>query len=271
LLDGKGEQIDYPYRYELPLFVPTLENSYGKALWKYVDCLIDDIGVKGIYWDEMSYSVARLASGPAWDGYTVTIDPQTHAVTGQLTSVPLLMQPLDLKIVDYILGKGLFFMANTQAHTRTMMRQKLVRFVETGTYSALSDTHLGCPLGLGNHSTEETQAESAMHVRELLKRGAVYYGHYYNRDPATWNFTTVMFPITPEQIGPGYVLGRERIHTTLSGRFGFPDGAAADVYVVNANGERTEGMSQEVTESGKRRYEIRMPGDHFAILVKRPA
>jgi DNA-binding Lrp family transcriptional regulator len=30
-------------------------------------------------------------------------------------------------------------------------------------------------------------------------------------------------------------LGRERIHTAVSGRFGFPDGAAADVYVVNAS------------------------------------
>lgn len=268
LLDDKGEQIDYPYSYELPLFVPTEDNSYGKALWGYVNALIDDIGAKGVYWDEMSYSVKRYAPGLPWDGHTVGIDPQTHEVTGKVTSVPLIMQPLSLKIVDYIRGKGLFFMANTQAHTRTMMRKQIVRFVETGTYSALSDTHLGCPLGLGNHSDEATQAESATHVRELLKRGAVYYGHYYRRDPAPWNFTSVMFPITPEQIGPGYVLGKERIHTAISGRFGFPDGAAAEVYVVDATGVRVmSGMVTEVIEGGRRIYEIRMPSDHFAILV----
>ncbi len=269
LLDGSGKQIEYPHGQVLPMYVPIEGNSYGKAIWRYVDCLINDIGVKGIYWDEMSYSVQQVASHLPWDGHTVAIDRATHQVTDKLTSIPLIMQPLALKIVDHIRGKGLFFMANTQAHTRTMMQQKLVRFVETGTYSALAETNLGCPLGLGNHSNEDTHAESATHVRELLKRGAVYYGHYYSRDAAPWNYTSVMFPITPEQIGPGYVLGQERIHTAVSGRFGFPDGAAADVYVVNGNGERVEGMAQEVTEGGKRRYEIRMPGDHFAVLVRK--
>lgn len=269
LLDGKGEQVDYPYRYELPLFVPTEGNSYGKAIWRYVNALIDDIGAKGIYWDEMSYSVERYAHGLPWDGHTVTIDPRTHEVTGQLTSVPLIMQSLSLKIVDYIRGKGLFFMANTQAHTRTMMRKQIVRFVEGNSFSAMVDTHLGCPLGLGNRTTEATHQESARHVCELLKRGAVYYGHYYFRNPAPWNFTSVMFPITPQQIGPGYVLGKERIHTAVSGRFGFPDGAAAEVYIVNANGERvTSGMVSEVREGSKRLYDIRMPSDHFAILVR---
>jgi hypothetical protein len=269
LLDAQGKQIDYPHAWVLPLFVPTESNSYGKAIWGYVNTLIDDIGAKGIYWDEMSYSVERYAQGLPWDGHTVTMDPRTHEITGKLTSIPLAMQSLSLKIVDYIRGKGLFFMANSQAHTRTMMRKNIVCFVETGSYSALSDTHLGCPLGLGNHSDEPTQAESAEHVRELLQRGAVYYGHYYSRDPAPWNFTSIMFPITPQQIGPGYVLGKERLHTAISGRFGFPDGAAAEVYVVNASGERvTSGMVSEVREAGKRLYEIRMPSDHFAILVR---
>ena len=70
------------------------------------------------------------AYGLPWDGHTVVLDPRTHEVTAQLTSVPLIMQSLAEKIVDYIRGKGLFFMANTQAHTRTMMRKQIVRFVE---------------------------------------------------------------------------------------------------------------------------------------------
>ncbi|MEI6500147.1 MAG: hypothetical protein WCP21_03865, partial [Armatimonadota bacterium] len=270
LLDAQGKQIDYPHAFVIPLFVPTDSNSYGKALWGYVNTLIDDIGAKGIYWDEMSYSVERLAPGLPWDGHTVIINPTTHEVEEKLTSVPLAMQSLQVKIVDYIRGKGLFFMANSQAHTRTMMRKNIVRFVETGTYSGVYNTHLGCPLGLGNHSDEPTMADSAEHVRELLKRGALYYGHYYARDPAPWNFTAVMFPLTPQQLGPGYVLGKERLHTAISGRFGFPDGAVADVYVVNANGERvTSGMVTEVNEGGKRFYDLRMPSDHFAILVRR--
>jgi hypothetical protein len=39
--------------------------------------------------------------------------------------------------------------------------------------------------------------------------------------------------------------------------------------VVNANGERvTAGMVKDVGTGGKHLYELRMPGDHFAILVK---
>ena len=269
LLDGKGEQIDYPYRYPLPLYVPTLENSYGKALWGYVNTLIDDVGVRGIYWDEMSYSVKRFAPGLPWDGCTVSIDPTTHQVTGKLTSVPLIMQPLQLQIIDYVRGKGLFLMGNSQSHTRTVMRKKVIRFVETNTYSAAVNAHLGCPLALANHHVANTQADRAVLVRELLKRGAVYYGHYYDDEPVPWNFTNTMYPITPQQIGPGYVLGEERIHTAVSGRFAFADGKPATVYVVDADGKRVEqGMRRQVREGDTYAYELRLPSDHFAILVK---
>lgn len=270
LIDGKGEHLMYPYRYPLPLYAPTKENAYGKAIWAYVNTLIDDIGVRGIYWDEMSYSVIRWAYGDTWDECSVMIDPKTHRVSRKLASVELLMQPLQLDIINYIRDKGLFLMANTQPHTRTMTRQKIVRFVETGTYSALTRTHLGCPLGLGNHHAEETPADSARHVREMLMYGGLYYGHYYYHDPAPWNFTSVMYPITPVELHEGAVLGEQRIQTAVSGKFGWPDGAAADVYVVNAEGQRLKNANvKEVSDNGKRLYEIRMPSDHFAILVRK--
>jgi len=176
-----------------------------------------------------------------------------------------------LEIVKYLRYRGKFLMANTQATTRTMLRQQIVRFVETGSYAAMTGTHLGCPLGLGNHHLEKTQADAARNVREILRYGGVYYGWQYAREPAGWNFTEPMFPITPVELREGAVLGAERIQTARSGRFGWPDGAGADVYVVDGKGNRvTSGMVREIAEGGWRLYEIRMPGDHFAILVKRP-
>jgi hypothetical protein len=141
--------------------------------------------------------------------------------------------------------------------------------VETNTYSAAVNAHLGCPLALANHHVANTQADRAVLVRELLKRGAVYYGHYYDDEPVPWNFTNTMYPITPQQIGPGYVLGEERIHTAVSGRFAFADGKPATVYVVDADGKRVEqGMRRQVREGDTYAYELRLPSDHFAILVK---
>jgi len=271
LIDAQGEHLGYPFAYRLPLYVPTRENRYGKALWGYVRTCLDEIGTSGLYWDEMTHSVLEYVYGGPWDGCTAIIQPQTHALLGKRSSVTLLMQPLQLEIVKHLRERGKFLMANTQATTRTMLRQQIVRFVETGSYAAMTGTHLGCPLGLGNHHLEQTQADAARNVRELLRFGGVYYGWQYDREPAGWNFTEPMFPITPVELREGMVMGRERIHTARSGRFGWPDGSAADVYVVDSQGRRvTSGMVREIAEQGRRLYEIRMPGNHFAILVKRP-
>jgi hypothetical protein len=179
------------------------------------------------------------------------------------------MQPLQLDIIRFLQRHNKFLLANTQATTRTMLREKVLRFVETGSYSALVGTHLGCPLGLGNHHLETTQADSARNVREILRQGGVYYGWQYQREPVSWNFTSVMFPITPVELREGMVLGRERIHTARSGLFGWPDGVAADVYVVDGEGRRVVSPAvKEVRRAGRRLYEIRMPGNHFAVLVR---
>ena len=269
LINAKGEHLSYPYRYPLPLYLPTKNNSYGKALHGYVDTLIDKVKVSGIYWDELAYSVLKYAYQCEWDGVSVDIDRKTHAVIRKKSSVSLISQSLRVDIANTIRGKGLFLMGNGQPRTRTMMRLKIPRFIETNTYSVPPDGHLGSPIGLGNHHSEDTHAGSARHVRDILQYACVYHGHHYWRDPAPWNFTSVMYPITPVELREGMVLGKERIHTAVSGVFGWPDGAKADVYVVNAEGERVEGMAKEVTQSGKRRYEIRMPSDHFAILVRK--
>ena len=271
LIDANGEHLHYPYRYPLPAYLPTRENSYGKALWGYVRTCIDEIGTSGLYWDEMSHSVLWYAHDAPWDGHTVAIDRRTHEVLGKRTSVPLTMQTLKLDIIKHLRDNGKFLMGNSQPATRTMLRQKILRFVETGTYSAVINTHLGCPMGLGNHHPENNQADRAKHVRNILRRGAVYYGHIYNSEPPEWNFQSIMFPITPVELRAGVVLGAERIHTAVSGLFGWPDGAAAKVHVIDAQGRRVaSGMVKETTKDGQRLHEIRMPGDHFAILVKLP-
>ncbi len=270
LLNAQGEHVGYPYRYRLPLYVPTRENSYGQSLWGFVDTILDTIGAAGIYWDEMSHSVLWYAEDMAWDGVSAVIDPDTHEVIRTFTSVPLITQPLKLDIIEHVRERGCFLMANGQATTRTMTRQQIVRFVETNTFSAVVNTHLGCPLGLGNHHGDDTPGESAGNARGILQQSALYYGHYYVREPAQWNFYEPMFPFTPVELREGMVIGEERIATAVSGRFGFPDGAEAEVYVVGGDGLRVLAPDvTEVVEDGRRLYEIRMPGDQFAILVRK--
>jgi len=270
MLNARGEHIGYPYRYRLPLYVPTRDNSYGRALWSSVDTLLQTIGAAGIYWDEMSHSVLWYAYDLPWDGCSVAVDRTTHQVVRKLSSVPLISQPLRLDIVRHVRGQGKFLMANTQPATRTMHNERIVRFVETGSYSAADETHLECPLALGNHHLDDTPAQVAKMIRNILAHGATWYGHHYLYQPPTWDFHSVMFPITPVEIREGVVIGQERIHTARSGVFGFADGARADVYVVDGDGMRVADADvTETQEGGAWRYEIRMPGDHFAVLVRR--
>lgn len=66
------------------------------------------------------------------------------------------------------------------------------------------------------------------------------------------------------------VLGEERILTNRSGRYGWPDNSAAVIHVIDANGcQVADPNVREVSEFGRRLYEVRMPSDHFAILVRK--
>jgi hypothetical protein len=115
-----------------------------------------------------------------------------------------------------------------------------------------------------------TQADSVRCARQILREGGVYYGWQYQREPAAWNFTSVMYPLTPVELRAGVVLGVERILTARSGLFGWPDGATADVYVIDATGQRAASpLVKEFDRAGRRLYEIRMPSDHFAVLVRK--
>jgi hypothetical protein len=272
LVDVTGKHGHYPSRYHvpLPLFLPTHRNSYGQALRNALDLLIEGSGANGIYWDEMAYSVAPYAIDTEWDGVSAEIDPVTHVVRGRRTSVALATQPLWLDLVRRIRGAGLVLIANTPPATRTMHEQRFVRFAETLRYSALAGTHLYSPVGLGNHRRETTQRDAVRNLREILQWGAVYYGHTFDREAPKWSFTSILYPITPMEIYEGVVVGRERIHTIRSGVFGWADKALADVHIINENGDRL--ARSEVDRLASRiggLYHVRLPQDHFAVLVKR--
>lgn len=271
LHNADGSQTFYSHNDAFPMFVPTANNSYGLALKKYIDMALNTVKASGIYWDEMSFSTNEFTYQGPWDKHTVIIDPVTHAVIGMRSSTALLMQPFKLQLLHRLRDQHKMIIANTPAPTRTMQKQNIVRFVETPSYSNVIDAHLSCPIGLGNHHREESQADAARSMRKILDQGGVYYTHLYQRKPAPWNFTDIMYPITPVELHAGVVLGSERILTSKSGIFGWPTGEQAEVFVVNGEGHQSDKiMYKPIEESGKWRYEIRMPSDHFAILIKKP-
>ena len=81
-----------------------------------------------------------------------------------------------------------------------------------------------------------------------------------------------LFPLTPVELRAGMVIAEERIVTNRSGRFGRGDDSSAQVFMFNGEGEPVADPDvKEVHQDGKAFIEVRMPGDHLAILVRQGA
>ncbi|MBI3922544.1 MAG: hypothetical protein HY318_14065, partial [Armatimonadetes bacterium] len=92
----------------------------------------------------------------------------------------------------------------------------------------------------------------------------------WSEEPKGQTFLHLLHPITPIEIREGMVIGEERILTNRSGRYGWPDGATVEVHVFDGAGNRvTNPQVKQVRERGRWRAEVRMPSDHFAILIRK--
>ena len=79
-----------------------------------------------------------------------------------------------------------------------------------------------------------------------------------------------MFPITPLELHEGYIVGRERIVTNRSGRFGWGDSSRHEVHVFDDQGREVPGFkAPTVVDSGTTLTELRLPEDYSAAVVRR--
>jgi hypothetical protein len=252
-----------------PLFFATLENEYGRELDANVEWLINEVGADGLYWD--CYAYYHLDHyGDTWDGWTASINPDTHTITRKRSSTTLLTWPYREKITRRILEDGRPLVANTNPVLTSEYRYHFPRFVETADISAVTRAHLFTPIALGDHVTERTEVDCYRWMLRSLDYGGLYYW-YSGRIQATHEtLTSVMFPITIRELHEGYILGDERILTNRSGIFGFGDASPLDVTVFNRVGQRTDEIEVPTIErDGKRYVELRIPEGYSAAVVRR--
>ena len=243
------------------IFVPTLHSSYGNALtkvYKYfanmgADIYIDEItcGVPG------GYDYRK----DVWDGCSVVINPETHVLVRKRSNAFLLMQPWRSAMMEYLKSKDRIAVANGPIITRTMLGWQMPCFVELGSGPMyIVQSHLGTAW-VWTYSHETAIADA----RTCLDYGAVI-------TLCQWpmSFIRKMYPITPIELRPGFVIGKERIITNRSGQFGWGDDSRADVYVFDGNGKPVEKPDvKEICKDNKVLTELRIPEDHLAILVRK--
>ena len=269
VLRRDGSQADYGTRH-YRIFFPTETNSYGPAVAKNVDVILDKIGAEGVYWDEHEYSAYRYHYGEPWDGVSCDVDPKRMTISRLKSSVTLLTENWRVAMAKRILASGPLI-ANGAPHTKAMAALNFPCFVETGSITNCARNHLYSPIALGDHLTERSEEDAYGVMLAALDYGCVY--HWYNDVtviPTHHHLTRYMYPITPMELHAGYLIGRERIVTKGSGLFGWGDASEHEVHVFDHTGrEVSNAKAPLVRRDGKTYSGVRLAEGWSAAIVRK--
>ena len=200
---------------------PQLENILVS-----IKRVVDEIGMDGIYVDEFSF-VFPNRNGYSrydysrWDGYSVDLDDKGQ-VSHLKSDNGFITAPAQYQIVNEINKRKKFFLGNTPSASRGLSSMPNFRFVEGGNGTYLFPSiHLSpCPLVYGNLSNNANLKAVMEDARECLKFGTIYSPKDINLLlPDDKNFVSKLYPLTVREIGPGWVIGDERIATIISGSY----------------------------------------------------
>ena len=229
---------------QLPLCVfPEVGNRRYDYLMQQIQLAIDELGMDGVYLDE--FPVGQIGSrrtyGGKWDGLSAEVDFHTGRMHGPYKDCSLAGVQARVNAINYVHSRDKIFVANRHSTTRDEQSLPAFRFTETGSSVAaaaakwqvgtkppalnyLFFSHLNSPLGLGAcGGSAKDPARWLMEVTIIyLRHGMVFY-HYNMAEPAmaeenedTFGIAKHMFPITPVELGEGFLVGKERILTTVS-------------------------------------------------------
>ena len=241
--------------------------------------LIEDVGLDGLYIDQfsMAFNDHQRYSYQGWDGVTVDIDPRTGTVLRKYIDTAYVGIGARRSLADYVVGKGKFMIANTFPATAEMQSVPIHRFNESewdidplawkeGRIPPLAaypcKGHFSTPVALGfrprryGPGYEENYAKVIMKgAISYLRHGILYY-HYQTEIPESgagagdYGAINHMFPITVEEIHGGWVSGKERIVTCVSGTFTWKGSRKPGVLVFDLNGRPVEARAEFIAKAG---------------------
>lgn len=246
---------------------PVLGNNHHNNQMERAKFAIEEVGLDGIYVDlfNLSVGMGMSYSYNKWDGATVDIDPQTGLITRKYTAAGLVGATSRAELVKYTLKAGKVFVANTYPVSKETQNLHSFRFSESEycfnplslnkgqeppLFNRMCAGHLSTPIGLGYRVARiNGQSKYAQVVMKTiityLRHGALYY--YYNElipveGPGAGENgpANSMYPITPVELGPGFVIGKERIISAKSHTFQWPCEQQPTVLVFDINGRQID-------------------------------
>ncbi len=186
----------------------TLENSFGRAMLAAVDEYFEQMGVDGLYWDEMETTGygAPLISHAFGDGYSCWLD-ENHEVDHQVAVQSIAGAAHRVAVVERVYEHGGMVMGNGPTSIRRLIELQVPRMVEeqhndVWWYEGLLDTPLGYLSGYQSFDR---------FVRVINQASLPVATHWMGYDHEVQPH---LFPFTPIELHPGYLLGQERIVAT---------------------------------------------------------
>jgi len=264
---------------------PYANHRHRHALEQF-QWLLDDMGFDGLYIDQFSlafntgdirYSLER------WDGRTVRIGPDGR-VTAKITDLGLVGGEARKAWVNFVLDRGKTVVANTLPAVRCEQALHAARFMETQGYEpvtggeipyqpTLAKGQLGSPVGLGHSFPSTGTGEFFMRTLAAHLRFGMLYYYYSTEFPADGErggeFGPVnhMFPFTPVELHQGWVLGKERIVTCVSGTFPWNNASKPRVFQFDDRGRDKASDAVIEGEPGHWRVTLKLRDWHEAAVV----
>lgn len=266
------ERLDQGWRWWI--FYPTLDNSFGKALLKSVDVMVDELGCNGAFMDGFMLGYGSDYTYDRWDGHSADIDPETRTIKRKKGSVILLSQEILVAFVRRFNTRGGTILSNGTVVTRTMAKEKIVYDQEClyGPDAHLTATPitLGNPAGGGIYEGKITEQDVYRDVQAALSGGNLYF--YYREGDITYRSVPAqMFPITMEEIHSGYVKGKERLITAHSGLYGWHDQRDLHFgYLYDDTGRLIPNCFLTTVDGSGVRTQIDLKENQMAVLKRIP-
>ena len=252
LFDAKGcAYVDTYYAADpyINLLVRTdVGNTRYKELEKDIIWMLDDLGMDGIYFDQFNQASSGINRGDRcsfdrWDGISVLLD-QNGNIQQKFSDSAITCCEARRKLIELILSRKKIVKTNGQPISRETAALPTLRFQEMELDPVSADAlgtgkpavhryqgfgHLSSsPLILGLRPLRHTSNRNdraRIYQRGIitaLRNGILYVPYGYYIDPRTeggYGIMNHMCPITIEELGEGFIIGKERILTAVSRDF----------------------------------------------------
>jgi hypothetical protein len=253
-------------------YVPRPGSAYLQIIMGEVTRALDEVGLDGMYCDEFSWAFTRTGYSrydhSRWDGYSADLDENGDVVRLKADGAAV-TESCQLRMAGEVLRRGRYFLGNGGSALRSLNSLPIARFIEGGNGAASwSQGHLSAtPLVLGNMGDEKTREGVFASVRACLQEGCLY-------SPTAVNllldgpdsFVSKLHPMTVREIGPGWIIGEERIATIVSGKFPWPGGSLRR-FAYDAKGELLDAPAVvETLEEGEVEVKVEEGG---MVVVER--